>query len=95
MAYFDSSKNRALWEIRLKELRAERAARAAGEGKSQAFREQKTAAASRTRVPMTYKELLAEEAKAVQSRRRGQASMERSRTREKEPEMGPKKGAGR
>ena len=29
MAYFDSSKNRALWEIRLGQLRRERAAREA------------------------------------------------------------------
>ena len=32
MAYFDSSKNRALWEIRLGELKKERAAREAGGG---------------------------------------------------------------
>jgi len=81
MAYFDSSKNRALWEIRLKELRVERAAREAGEGRGTAFKEhQPTATPSRVRI--TYKELLAEEAKSVQSRKRGPAPMERSRAKE-------------
>ncbi len=83
MAYFDSSKNRALWEIRLKELRAERAAREAGEERSTAFKEhQPTASPSRVRV--SYKELLAEEAKDGMNRKRGPASMERGRSREKE-----------
>lgn len=94
MAYFDSSKNRALWEIRLKELRAERAARASGEGKSQTFKERQPAAASPARVRMTYKELLAEEARSVQSRRRGPTSMERGKSREKDASMERRKEAG-
>jgi len=83
MAYFDSSKNRALWEIRLKELRAERAAREAGEGRSTAFREHQ-ATATPSRVRTSYKELLAEEASAAKTRKRGPAAMERTDVRRKE-----------
>ncbi|MCI8536793.1 MAG: hypothetical protein HFG68_14745 [Hungatella sp.] len=62
MAYFDSSKNRALWEIRLGELRKEREARQAG-GTSTAFEEQAQREMSgTTRVRITYEELLREEA---------------------------------
>lgn len=62
MAYFDSSKNRALWEIRLGQLRKERAAREAGGG-NEAFREETAKTiTSATRVPISYQELLKREA---------------------------------
>lgn len=83
MAYFDSSKNRALWEIRLKELRAERAAREAGEEKIPT-RMERGPAPSPVRIPVTYKELLAEELQAVQNRRPAAAAMEQAKTRTKE-----------
>ncbi len=70
MAYFDSSKNRALWDIRLGELRKEKAARAAGE--TSGLRKAETHikdAPNPTRVRMTYKELLAEETKANEKKR--------------------------
>ena len=64
MAYFDSSKNRALWEIRLGELRKEREERQAG-GTGTAFEEQAQKEMSgATRVRITYEELLKEEAMA-------------------------------
>lgn len=61
MAYFDSSKNKALWEIRLGQLRKERAAREAGGG-SQAFKEGTPNLADSVRVPISYQELLKREA---------------------------------
>ncbi len=93
MAYFDSSKNRALWEIRLKELRAERAARAAGEERGTTFREHQ-AAVNPSRVRTSYKELLAEEAGAVKARRRGPAAMERTDVRRKEHAQERQREAG-
>jgi len=81
MAYFDSSKNRALWEIRLKELKEERAARAAGEGKRDITREVKPMS-SPTRIRMTYAELLREEAEFVKQSRRHAPGMEKSQERE-------------
>lgn len=66
MGYFDSTKNRALWEIRLTELKKERAAREAGGGSRAGLTQNqpqiKTANPSRVRV--TYQQLLREEAKA-------------------------------
>ncbi len=93
MAYFDSSKNRALWEIRLKELRAERAAREAGEGRGTAFKENQPVA-SPFRVRMTYKELLAEESMSAQNRKRGPAPMERENVRNKENAQERQREAG-
>ncbi len=86
MAYFDSSKNRALWEIRLGELRKERAAREAG-GFGQAFeRQPQKKEPGITRVPISYQELLRQEAMSSEKnkkRERG-TNMERGKTRQKE-----------
>lgn len=86
MAYFDSSKNRALWEIRLGELRKERAAKEAG-GSAQAFeREPQKKEAGITRVPVSYQQLLKQEAMASEKnkkRERG-AGMDREKARQKE-----------
>ncbi len=70
MAYFDSSKNRALWDIRLGELRKARAAREAGETTGIHLTEQTASkTVNPTRVRVTYKELLQEEMKATEKRR--------------------------
>lgn len=91
MAYFDSSKNRALWEIRLSELRKEREIRQAG-GTSTAFEEQAQREMSgTTRVRITYEELLKEEAMASEKnkgRERGARQMgkEKAKVQEREKE---------
>lgn len=66
MGYFDSTKNRALWEIRLGELRKERAAREAGlsSGVSPVQNQPQAQAANPSRVRVSYQQLLREEAKA-------------------------------
>ncbi len=69
MAYFDSSKNRALWEIELAGLRKERAAREEGrrgKGLEEGVKEQTSRL---TPVHMTYQELLKEEAEAQASQK--------------------------
>ena len=87
MAYFDSSKNRALWEIRLGQLRKERQLRDQG-GTGDAFMEAADQQmASQTRVRVTYQELLKEEAMAAErsKRERMARDMERDRTRTQSP----------
>lgn len=70
MAYFDSSKNRALWEIRLGQLRRERELRLQGDS-GDAFKEEADREVSQgARVRMTYQELLREEAMASEKNRR-------------------------
>lgn len=82
MAYFDSSKNRALWEIRLGQLRRERQLREQG-GTGDAFAEEAgKEMVSRTRVPVSYQELLKEEAMASEKqkgRERGAREMDREK----------------
>lgn len=84
MAYFDSSKNRALWEIRLGELRKKRALRESGM-ESTFTEESKQEKTAGTRVRITYEELLKEEAMASEKnkgRERPAREMARERTRE-------------
>lgn len=64
MAYFDSKKNRALWEIELQELRKEKAARAAGKVPQHARTVEKKSNLDRGAIRTSYKELLKEEALA-------------------------------
>ena len=87
MAYFDSSKNRALWEIRLGELRKEREARQAG-GTGTAFEEQAQKEMSgATRVRITYEELLREEAMASEKNKgREQRTRQMGKEKAKSPE---------
>lgn len=88
MAYFDSSKNRALWEIRLGQLRKERELRLQGDA-GDAFKEEADRQMSAgTRIRMTYQELLQEEAMASEKNRkeRGAREMGRDRTRVRAPE---------
>lgn len=78
MAYFDSSKNKALWEIRLGQLKKERAAREAGGG-STAFKEEaKKTMTDAVRVPISYQELLKREA-MESGKKRDRTAGERTR----------------
>ncbi len=72
MAYFDSTKNRALWEIELAALRKEREARAAGKtgAAASAVTHQKQMSGKEP-VRMTYQELLREEAESAKKTARG------------------------
>lgn len=63
MAYFDSSKNRAKWEIELAALRKERKLREQGGGNAPNHKEM-DAGQKPMVVRMTYQELLKEEAEA-------------------------------
>ncbi len=87
MAYFDSSKNRAKWEIELAALRRERMRRAQGAGNVQ---EAKSAAAGQMPmvIRMTYQELLREEAQASHGGAGGnQPEMEAEKARKIKGEM--------
>ena len=85
MGYFDSTKNRALWDIELQNLKRLREERASGK---EAAAEKKAAVhmAERQVVRMTYKELLREEAEATRKApsKERQAAMEASKERQKE-----------
>ena len=85
MGYFDSSKNRALWEIELQNLRKLRAERASGK---QATAEPAAARVLTGKEPvrMTYKELLKEEATVSQKspKKERQMAMEASKEKQKE-----------
>ena len=85
MGYFDSTKNRALWDIELQNLKKLREERASGKE----VKAEKVAAvkqAERQVVRMTYKELLKEEAEATRKApsKERQAAMEASKERQKE-----------
>ena len=64
MAYFDSKKNRALWEIELQGLRKEKAERAAGKIPNHMRTTETKSDFSRGVVRTSYKELLREESMA-------------------------------
>lgn len=66
MAYFDSKKNRALWEIELQGLRKEKAERAAGKVPQCIARTEKLHGHDRQVIRTSYKELLREESLAMQ-----------------------------
>lgn len=66
MAYFDSTKNRALWEIELQALRKEKAERAAGKVVAPVKHTEAKIGTERLPVRTNYKELLKEEAAASQ-----------------------------
>ena len=89
MAYFDSSKNKALWEIRLGQLRKERAAREAGGG-STAFKEEtEKVMTGAVRVPISYQELLQKEAMESGKKRErgtGEKTREMTQVQEKQKE---------
>ena len=90
MGYFDSTKNRALWEIELQNLRKLRAERAAG--KHVTIEPAVAKVTGKMPVRMTYQELLKEEAASVQRapKKERQAAMEAAKERQKET---PKKEA--
>ena len=85
MGYFDSSKNRALWDIELQNLKKLRAERAAGKHvvMEQTASRQMT---GKEPVRMTYQDLLKEEAAASQKspKKERQAAMEASKEKQKE-----------
>lgn len=88
MAYFDSSKNRALWEIRLGELKKERAAREAGGGGS-VREEAPKEMTGKVRIPISYQELLKREAMESGKKREragGEKAREMTQVQEKQRE---------
>lgn len=82
MAYFDSSKNRALWEIRLGELRKARALHESGIVNESVQAKTQTEMTSGTRIRMTYQELLKEEAMASEMNRGRERGPAREKARE-------------
>ena len=85
MGYFDSTKNRALWEIELQNLRKLRAERALGKHVTVDPVAARTLTGKEP-VRMTYQELLKEEAAASQKspRKERRAAMEASKEKQKE-----------
>lgn len=79
MAYFDSSKNRALWEIRLAQLRKERDAREAGESQGPVRRPEEPSMAGPVRIPISYQELLRQEAMEAGKRQTKDRARERAK----------------
>ena len=80
MAYFDSSKNRAMWEIELAALRREKEARRQGNAMG-GERQETFVRQSRSVIRMTYQDLLKEEAEASKkeaSRNRAAVDLEKS-----------------
>ena len=93
MAYFDSPKNRALWEIELKKLREEKELRSQNKGadltRLKEERLQKQAEAVRKKT--SYKELVKEEEAARGIKRFGAAKTRQLATSLKQPvKEGPK-----
>ncbi len=86
MAYFDSQKNRALWEIELQTLRKLRADREAGIDSFAPVQNQVVKEfTGREPVRMTYQELLKEEAMATKKApKRERPVMEKAKERQKE-----------
>ena len=81
MGYFDSSKNRALWEIELQNLRKLRAEREAGHHVT-VERAAERVKTGREPVRMTYQELLKEEAAAQKApKKERQAAKEHAKER--------------
>lgn len=87
MGYFDSSKNRALWDIELQNLRKLRAERMSGKQVKAEPVETKTLTGKEP-VRMTYQELLKEETAAIQKapkkERQREKSLEHSKEQQKE-----------
>ena len=97
MAYFDSTKNRALWEIRLAELKKERAAREAGSGTGAGLTQTQpqVKTANPTRVRVSYQQLLQEEAKALAKAKKHEGrGIERRKAPEQKKETEHQKEAG-
>ena len=96
MGYFDSTKNRALWEIELQNLRKLRAERASGK---QVVADQAPARQLSGKAPvrMTYQELLKEEAAAARKspNKERQMAMEALKEKQKEKQKEPVKKEAR
>lgn len=90
MSYFDSPKNRALWEVELKKLREEKTLRSMGKGKGGASLDD-SAEKSRNiqpdspfRVRTSYKELVEEARLERLAKQEAKAQKNLSRTHERE-----------
>lgn len=96
MAYFDSSKNRALWEIELQGLKKARADRQAGKTSGEVKKEAVKEKTGKEPVKMNYAELLKEEAAVSRKnpkRERSAAHMEKQREKQIEAEKEAQKKA--
>lgn len=87
MAYFDSSKNRALWEIELQDLKRQRAERQAGKTSGEVKRETPKVMAERKSVKMTYADLLKEEAAVAKHSPKKDRTIQREKQRERQREQ--------
>lgn len=84
MGYFDSPKNRALWEVELKRLREEKEYRSQHKGEDLARLKEERMERQKenpNRIRTSFQELLAEETRERQKRQTVR-SMERSRKKE-------------
>lgn len=97
MAYFDSSKNRALWEIELQGLKKQRADRQAGKTSGEIRRETVKVKTGKEPVKMSYADLLKEEAasakRSPKRERTVQMEKQRERQREQQKEQEKRKNA--
>ena len=90
MAYFDSPKNRALWEVELKKLRDEKELRSTGKSSGEAPAERKASADRSvftdlpTRIRTSYKELVEEARQEHLAQHGGRAPREFVHTNEKQ-----------
>lgn len=90
MAYFDSPKNRAIWEAELEDLRKMKADFTAGKLPDTSLREAEKNRDEIHRKPVSYEQLVKEEAQASAPSRKPRAeSMERKqeKNRTKAPEL--------
>ena len=97
MAYFDSPKNRVLWEMELKDLRRQKADFAAGRLHDYTGVQKDDRGKEALRRPVTLEQLEREEASASRRREAGSRDMSPGRKREvskpsPSPSIGPKGG---
>lgn len=90
MAYFDSPKNRVLWEMEMKDLRRQRADFEAGRLDDFAGAKKADRMGAELRKPVTLEQLEREEAAASKSARR-EAAAPKARDREKTVEKAPER----
>ncbi len=93
MSYFDSPKNRALWEVELKKLREEKTLRSMGKGRSgtnieeSAEKNRNIQPDSPFRIRTSYKELVEESRLERLAKREGKVQKNLSRTHEREMDV--------
>lgn len=89
MAYFDSAKNRALWQKELAGLRKERARRESMGFAAVGNNKLKESAENPGRIRVTYAQLEKEEQEAVQAKREQRAERQRTVSAEHSAERTP------